>query len=105
MERPALRSIKKLEKGPIGQNLGRTVKLKAYTDAVQMKVDTPVRINGCGGSPSKGKALRGDPAGFLKVSALSIEGQRVRVTIDFVDPPEVWSSLRHDYRVVVHVTT
>jgi HlyD family secretion protein len=45
-----------------------------------------------------------DPAGFLKVSALGIEEQRVRVTIDFVDPPEVWSRLGHDYRVVVHVT-
>ncbi|MFK4492759.1 multidrug efflux pump subunit AcrA (membrane-fusion protein) [Bradyrhizobium sp. USDA 336] len=46
-----------------------------------------------------------DPAGFPKVSALGIEEQRVRVTIDFVDPPEAWASLGHDYRVVVHVTT
>jgi HlyD family secretion protein len=44
-----------------------------------------------------------DPAGFLKVSALGIEEQRVRVTIDFVDPPEAWTQLGHDYRVVVHV--
>jgi HlyD family secretion protein len=29
----------------------------------------------------------------------------VRVTIDFVDPPELWSRLGHDYRVIVHVTT
>lgn len=49
--------------------------------------------------------LRVDPAGFLKVSALGIEEQRVRVTIDFADPPEAWASLGHDYRVVVHVTT
>ena len=41
----------------------------------------------------------------LKVSALGIEEQRVRVTIDFSDPPENWASLGHDYRVVVHVTT
>jgi HlyD family secretion protein len=26
------------------------------------------------------------------------------VTMDFVDPPEAWSSLGHDFRVVVHVT-
>ena len=53
-------------------------------------------------------ALRGldlkIPAGFLKVSALGIEEQRVRVTIDFVDPPQTWSRLGHDYRVIVHVT-
>jgi HlyD family secretion protein len=40
----------------------------------------------------------------VKVSALGIEEQRVHVTIDLVDPPEVWSRLGHDYRVVVHVT-
>jgi HlyD family secretion protein len=51
------------------------------------------------------KVVRVDPAGFLKVSALGIEEQRVRVTIDFADPPEIWTSLGHDYRVVVHVTT
>jgi HlyD family secretion protein len=74
-------------------------------DAVQIKVGAPVRIDGWGGPPIKGKVVRVDPAGFLKVSALGIEEQRVRVTIDFVDPPEVWSQLGHDYRVVVHVTT
>ena len=52
----------------------------------------------------RGKVVRVDPAGFLKVSALGIEEQRVRVTIDFVDPPEAWSRLGHDYRVIVHVT-
>ena len=74
------------------------------TDAVQIKVGAPVRIDGWGGAPIKGKLVRVDPAGFLKVSALGIEEQRVRVTIDFVDPPEAWSQLGHDYRVVVHVT-
>jgi HlyD family secretion protein len=75
------------------------------TDAVQIKVGAPVRIDGWGGKPIKGKVVRVDPAGFLKVSALGIEEQRVRVTIDFADPPETWDSLGHDYRVVVHVTT
>ncbi|MHC6157025.1 efflux RND transporter periplasmic adaptor subunit [Bradyrhizobium elkanii] len=75
------------------------------TDAVQIKVGAPVRIDGWGGQPIKGMVVRVDPAGFLKVSALGIEEQRVRVTIDFVDPPEVWSKLGHDYRVIVHVTT
>ena len=75
------------------------------TDAVQIKVGAPVRIDGWGGQPIKGKVVRVDPAGFLKVSALGIEEQRVRVTIDLSDPPETWTSLGHDYRVVVHVTT
>jgi len=73
------------------------------TDAVQIKIGAPVRIDGWGGSTLRGKVIRVDPAGFLKVSALGIEEQRVRVTIDFADPPEAWSQLGHDYRVIVHV--
>ncbi|MBR0962062.1 efflux RND transporter periplasmic adaptor subunit [Bradyrhizobium japonicum] len=75
------------------------------TDAVQIKVGAPVRIDGWGGPSIGGKVVRVDPAGFLKVSALGIEEQRVRVTIDFTDPPEAWAPLGHDYRVIVHVTT
>jgi HlyD family secretion protein len=74
------------------------------TDAVQIKVGAPVRIDGWGGPAIGGKVARVDPAGFLKVSALGIEEQRVRVTIDFASPPEA-PSLGHDYRVVVHITT
>jgi HlyD family secretion protein len=73
------------------------------TDAVQITIGAPVRIDGWGGSTLRGKVVRVDPAGFLKVSALGIEEQRVRVTIDFVDPPEAWARLGHDYRVIVHV--
>jgi HlyD family secretion protein len=73
------------------------------SDAVQVKVGAPVRIDGWGGTSIQGKVVRIDPAGFLKVSALGIEEQRVRVTIDFADPPETWSRLGHDYRVTVHV--
>ncbi|MBR0882866.1 HlyD family secretion protein [Bradyrhizobium japonicum] len=75
------------------------------TDAVQIKAGAPVWIDGWGGAPITGKVVRVDPAGFLKISALGIEEQRVRVTIDFSDPPQAWSQLGHDYRVVVHVTT
>jgi HlyD family secretion protein len=74
------------------------------TDAVQVKPGSPVRIDGWGGAPIRGRVTRVDPAGFLKVSALGIEEQRVHVTIDFLDPPETWSRLGHDYRVTVHVT-
>jgi HlyD family secretion protein len=74
------------------------------TDAVRVKPGSPVRIDGWGGSPIRARVTRVDPAGFLKVSALGIEEQRVRTTIDLVDPPEKWSRLGHDYRVIVHVT-
>jgi len=74
------------------------------TDAVQIQNGAPVRIDGWGGPPIRGRVVRVDPAGFVKVSALGIEEQRVRTTIDFADPPEAWSRLGHDYRVIVHVT-
>jgi HlyD family secretion protein len=74
------------------------------TDAVQIRPGASVRIDGWGGSPIQGRVTRVDPAGFLKVSALGIEEQRVRTTIDFVDPPDARSRLGHDYRVIVHVT-
>ena len=75
------------------------------TEAVRIKPGAPVRIDGWGGSPISGRVKRVDPAGFLKISALGIEEQRVRTIIDFVDPPAVWSDLGHDFRVVVHVRT
>lgn len=74
------------------------------TDAVQIKVGAPVRIDGWGGRSIDGRVVRVDPAGFLKISALGIEEQRVRTTIDFSGPAEEWSRLGHDYRVIVHVT-
>ena len=73
------------------------------TDAVQIKTGSPVQIDGWGGPSVKGLVSRIDRAGFVKVSALGIEEQRVRTTIDFAEPPEVWSRLGHDFRVIVHV--
>lgn len=75
------------------------------TDAVRIKPNAPVHIDGWGGPPVKGRVKRIEPAGFLKVSALGIEEQRVRTIIDFTDPPEAWKQLGHDYRVIVHVET
>ncbi len=74
------------------------------TDAVQIKVGSSVLIDGWGGPPVQGQVNRVDPAGFVKISALGIEEQRVRTWIDFTDPPERWSQLGHDYRVIVHVS-
>jgi HlyD family secretion protein len=73
------------------------------TDAVQIVPGALVRIDGWGGPPVQGRVRRVDPAGFVKVSALGIEEQRVRTIIDFTDPPDAWTRLGHDYRVIVHV--
>ena len=73
------------------------------TDAVQITPGSSVQIDGWGGPSIQGRVTRVDPAGFVKVSALGIEEQRVRTTIDLVGPSEVWSRLGHDYRVIVHV--
>lgn len=75
------------------------------TDAVQVQPGAPARIDGWGGPPVLGRVKRVDPAGFLKISALGIEEQRVNTVIDFVDPPEAGSRLGHDYRVIVHIAT
>jgi HlyD family secretion protein len=74
------------------------------TDAVRITPGARVRIDGWGGAPINATVTRVDPAGFLKVSALGIEEQRVRTTVDFADGPEVWGRLGHDYRVIAHVT-
>lgn len=73
------------------------------TEAVRIKPGAFVQIDGWGGTPISGRVKRIDPAGFMKVSALGIEEQRVRTIIDFVDPPAAWEQLGHDFRVVVHV--
>jgi HlyD family secretion protein len=74
------------------------------TDAVLIVPGARVRIDGWGGAPIQATVTRVDPAGFLKVSALGIEEQRVRTTIDFTDGADIWGRLGHDYRVIVHVT-
>lgn len=74
-------------------------------DAVQVRAGQMVHIDGWGGGAIHGRVRRVEPTGFLKVSALGIEEQRVRTVIDFTDPPERRGGLGHDYRVIVHVVT
>jgi HlyD family secretion protein len=73
------------------------------TDAVQVHAGDAVRIDGWGGAPLQGRVRRVEPAGFLKVSALGIEEQRVRTIIDITDPPQNRGQLGHDYRVIAHI--
>lgn len=73
------------------------------TAAVQIGAGASVRIDGWGGRPLQGRVARVEPEGFVKVSALGIEEQRVRTVIDILDPPEAWSALGNGFRVIVHV--
>lgn len=74
------------------------------TDAVSVSTGADVLIDGWGGDQSlKGRVRRIEPYGFTKVSALGIEEQRVKVIIDFADPPELWRRLGHGYRVVTRI--
>jgi HlyD family secretion protein len=62
------------------------------TDAVKMKPGDVVQIERWGGeSKLHGRVRRIEPSGFMKVSALGVEEQRVSVLIDFDDSFEAWN--------------
>jgi HlyD family secretion protein len=72
------------------------------SDAVQMKAGAAVLVDGWGGRTLRGRVSRIEPVGFVKVSALGIEENRVRTIIDLVDPPTACADLGHNYGVRVH---
>jgi HlyD family secretion protein len=73
------------------------------TDAVRVQQGALVLIDGWGGSdPLQGRVRRVEPAGFMKVSALGVEEQRVNVLIDFDDPAAA-GRLGDGYRVELRV--
>jgi HlyD family secretion protein len=74
------------------------------TEAVRIEPGAEVEIDGWGGAPLKGRVTRIDPAGFVKVSSLGIEEQRVSTAIEIEAPPEAWRRLGHVYRVIVRIT-
>ena len=68
-------------------------------DAVRIEAGQRVIIDNWGGAvPLEGRVRLVEPLGFLKVSALGIEEQRVNVIIDFADD-EGWGRLGHGYQV------
>jgi len=74
------------------------------TDAVRIKPGSPVLVEQWGGGEAiKGRVRRVEPAGFMKVSALGVEEQRVNVLIDLVDLPAAAHALGDAYRVEVRV--
>jgi len=75
------------------------------TDAVRISPGHPVVIDQWGGSqPLEGKVRRVEPSGFMKVSALGVEEQRVNVIVDFADEAEP-AQLGDAYRVEVRIIT
>jgi HlyD family secretion protein len=73
------------------------------TDAVRVSRGDTVLIEQWGGSHAlEGRVRRVEPSGFMKVSALGVEEQRVNVIIDFTDENES-ASLGDGYRVEVRI--
>jgi HlyD family secretion protein len=73
------------------------------TDAVRIRPGMPVLIEHWGGEGTlPGRVRRVDPAGFMKISALGVEEQRVWVVIDF-ERAEDRRRLGDGYRVETRV--
>jgi HlyD family secretion protein len=74
------------------------------TDAVRVSAGDPVFIEEWGGGqPLHARVRRVEPSGFMKVSALGVEEQRVNVVIEFVDAETAARALGDAYRVEVRV--
>jgi HlyD family secretion protein len=73
-------------------------------DAVKVVPGAKAFLEHWGGEqPLMGRVRLVEPAGFLKVSALGVEEQRVNVIIDFVDPLEQRGRLGDAYRVEARI--
>jgi HlyD family secretion protein len=77
------------------------------TDAVHARPGAEVILENWGRAdePLHGRVRLVEPYGFLKISALGVEEQRVNVIVDFTGPPSAWSSLGHGYRVEAAIVT
>jgi HlyD family secretion protein len=73
-------------------------------DAVKIRPGDRVLIREWGGDKAlEGRVRRVEPSGFMKISALGVEEQRVNVIVDFVDPPEKRPGLADGFRVELEV--
>jgi len=73
-------------------------------DAVKIRPGAKVFLEHWGGDvPLLGRVRVVEPAGFLKISALGVEEQRVNVIVDFAEPPEKRGSLGDAYRVEARI--
>jgi HlyD family secretion protein len=73
-------------------------------DAVKIRPGDRVLIEEWGGEKAlEGRVRRVEPSGFMKISALGVEEQRVNVVVDFVDPPQARPGLADGFRVELRV--
>lgn len=76
------------------------------TDAVRVEAGASALIHAWGGpGPLRAEVRRVEPFGFLKISALGVEEQRVNVILDLLAPREAWMNLGHGYRVEPEIVT
>jgi HlyD family secretion protein len=85
------------------QDLEIVVELLSF-DAVKVEPGQTVVIKNWGGiKPLEGRVNRIEPIGFMKVSALGIEEQRVNVIVDLQSDFKLWARLGHGYQVDVEI--
>jgi HlyD family secretion protein len=73
-------------------------------DAVKIRAGNRVLIGEWGGARAlEGVVRRVEPSGFMKISALGVEEQRVNVVVDFVEAPEARPGLADGFRVELKV--
>jgi HlyD family secretion protein len=76
------------------------------SDAVGVHPGADASIEEWGGdAPLRGKVTVVEPGGYLKVSSLGVEEQRVKVRIDFVDPLPPGVILGDRFRVEARIVT
>ncbi len=69
-------------------------------DAVRVEEGMRVELTRWGGAEDlAGTVRRVEPAGFMRISALGVEEQRVPVRVVLKDAREAWAALGKDYRV------
>lgn len=68
-------------------------------DAVNLAAGIPMRLHGWGGPTLEARVRRVEPVGFVDISALGVEEQRVQVIADLTSPQPVWAALGDGYRV------
>lgn len=94
-----------LEIGNIETDLMVEVALVS-SDAVRIQVGDAVALEAWGGAASlAGQVARIEPIAVTKISALGVEEQRVRVTIDITSPADQRPGLGHGYRLKVRIIT
>lgn len=74
------------------------------TDAVKVRPGQAALLEHWGGEGAlRARVRRVEPSGFMKVSALGVEEQRVNVVLDFEEPAEARRPLGDGYRVEVRI--